>query len=173
MQEGAASDFAVTLHVPDELAPAASEAAALSMVTVRDSTSWALVSGSLLTVPIDVAGMSWQRWQERQPHARARMEHEGRLDLGPIFCAEPFAGVRAVRAIIDPVGWRPLIESVSEGRIDVSSCPCSVAITKSTSTVLLGQGGKGDEYDVVAGLGPASSLAGLHHDASRASWYAF
>jgi hypothetical protein len=151
MQEEAASDFAASLHVPDELAPAAGEAAVLSMVTVRDGASWALASGSLLTVPVDVAGMSWPRWRERQPQARARMEHEGRLDLGPIFCAEPFAGVRAVRAIIDPEGWRPLIESVSEGRIDMSNCPCSVAIIKSTSTVLLGQGGKGDEYDVVAG----------------------
>ncbi len=149
-QERATGDSVASLHIPDELAPAEGEAAVLSMVMVRDSASWALASGSLLTVPVDVAWMSWQRWRERQPHARAPMEHEGRLDLGPIFCAEPFADVRAVRAIVDPEGWRPLIESVGEGRIDVSSCPCSVAITKSTSTVLLGQGGKGAEYEVVA-----------------------
>lgn len=151
IQEEAANDFVASLHVPDELAPTASEAAVLSMVTVRDDASWLLASGSLLTVPLDVAGMSWQQWRDRQPHAHARMGHEGRLDLGPIFCAEPFAGVRAMRVIIDPEGWRPLIESVGEGRIDVSSCPCSVAITRSTSTVLLGQDGKGDEYDVIAG----------------------
>jgi hypothetical protein len=163
------------LHVPDELAPDAGEAAVLSMVIVRDGASWALVSGSLLTVPADVAGMSWQRWRERQPHAHALMEHEGRLDLGPIFCAEPFAGVRAVRAIIDPEGWRPLVESVGTGRIDVSSCPCTVAIAESTSTVLLGQNGKGAEYDVVAGarrpvLGVVATLEERELPETSATW---
>lgn len=75
-QESAAGNAVASLHVPDELAPTTGEAALLSMVTVRDGASWALASGSLLTVPVDVAAMSWQRWRERQPHARARMEHE-------------------------------------------------------------------------------------------------
>jgi hypothetical protein len=174
-QEGPEPVAAPVLHVPDELAPAAGEAAVLSMLTVRDGASWALVSRSLLTVPSAVAGMSWKRWSERQPYAQVTPPHAGLLDLGPIFCAEPFAGVRAVRAIIDPGNWRALVESMGDGRIDGSSCPCAVAITASTSTVLLGQQGTGAAYEVVAGakrpvLGVVATLEERELPATSDTW---
>jgi hypothetical protein len=62
-QERAVGDSVASLQVPDELAPVAGEAAVLS---VRDHGSWWLMSGSLLTVPAEVAGMSWKRWGDRQ-----------------------------------------------------------------------------------------------------------
>jgi hypothetical protein len=150
--------------VPDELGPAASEAAVLSLLVVREGTLWAVVSGSLLTVPLEVALMSWKRWGERQPHARPALPHEGLLDLGPIFCVEPFAGIRAVRAIVAPDEWRTVVEGLAVGAIDVSSGPCTIEIAASTSTVLLGHEGVGPAYDAVGGarrpvLGVALALA--------------
>jgi hypothetical protein len=163
------------LNVPDELAPTKGEAAVLSMLAVREGSAWVLAAGSLLTVPANLAGMSWKRWGELQPHAPALLDHQAGFDLGPIFCAEPFPGVRAVRAIIDPADWRQLVDGIGDGKIDVTFCPCRVAIAGSSSTVLLGQEGKGEAYEVVGGarrpvLCVVVSLDPATMPATKATW---
>ncbi|HST55403.1 MAG TPA: hypothetical protein VLJ42_05855 [Solirubrobacteraceae bacterium] len=135
------------LHIRDDFAPSQGEAAVLSMVVARQGSNWTVASGSLLTVPTDVAGMSWRRWAERQPHA----DRQEGLDLGPNFCVEPFDGVRAVRAIVARHEWPALLSGLAEGKIDMTTCPCVVDIAAWTPTVLFGQKGRGDAYDVVEG----------------------
>jgi len=92
------------LHVPEEMGPGDGEAAVLCGVLVQDRSGWVLVSGSLLTVPKDVAAMSQCEWREVQPHAKARMDHVGGIEPGATFCEEPF--VTALRAEDVPAASR-------------------------------------------------------------------
>jgi hypothetical protein len=139
------------LHVPDEIGPGDGEAAVLCGVVVHDGSGWVLVSGSLLTVPKDIAAMSQHTWREVQPHAKARMDLVGRIEPGATFCEEPFDGVRAIREILDSAEWQAFTECLQEGKVDAKGCPSSVSITASTPTVLLGQDGKGEAYDAIEG----------------------
>jgi hypothetical protein len=162
------------LHVPDELAPADGEAAVLSMLVVREDASWVLVAGSLLTVPIDVAFMSWKRWGELQPEVSSQ-DHGGGLDLGPTFCAEPFDGVRAVRAIIGGAEWRQMVDGLAVGKIRASSCYCDAVITGSSSTGLLGRDGSTGAHWVVDGaqrpvLGIVATLQAPEMPPTDAIW---
>jgi hypothetical protein len=70
------------------MGPGGGEAAVLSGVLVRDGSGWLLVSGSLLTVPKDVAAMSQRDWRQVQPHAKAHMDHVGGIEPG----ATPMTG---------------------------------------------------------------------------------
>ena len=160
------------LHVPDEFEPSADELAVLSMLLVRDGAAWVLVAGSLLTLPIEVARMSWKRWRSWQPHASAP---NGNLDLGPVFSVEPFAGVRAVRAVVDRDDWRPLLEQIDGGTVEAVTYRCKVEVTSSTSTVLLGQLGAGGPQAPVAGarrpvLGVVANLKSPALPNTDASW---
>ena len=123
----------------------------LSGVLVQDGSEWVFVSGSLLTVPEDVAAISQREWREIQPHAKARMDHVGGIEPGATFCEEPFDGVNAIRETLDSAEWQALIEGLQDGKVDAKSCPSSVSISASTPTVLLGQDGKGEAYDAVEG----------------------
>lgn len=102
-------------------------------------------------MPEGVAAMSQREWREVQPHAKARMDHVGGINPGAAFCEEPFDGVRAVREILDPADWRGLVEGLDEGKVGTKICSSGVSIRSSTPTVLLGQRGKGEAYDVVEG----------------------
>jgi hypothetical protein len=162
------------LHVPDELAPADGEAAVLSMLAVRQGTSWVLIAGSLLTVPIDVAFMSWKRWGELQPEAR-RHASDSQLDIGPIFCAEPFERVRIVRAIIAGAEWRQWVEKFASGDASAPSCRCDAVIAGSTSTVLLGRDGSTEAHLVVDAakrptLGVVFTLDAPEMPPTQATW---
>jgi hypothetical protein len=161
-------------HVPDELAPADAEAAVLSMLVVREGSSWTLVSGSLLTVPAGVAGMSWKRWGELQPEASSQ-DRGGGLDLGPIFCTEPFEGVRVVRAIIGGAEWRQMVDGLADGQVKASSCHCDAVITGSTSTVFLGRDGSTWAHWAIHGaqrpvLGIVATLEAPEMPATEAIW---
>jgi hypothetical protein len=138
------------LDVPNEIAPAEGEAAVLSMLAVRDGSSWAATSGSLLTVPTGVALTSWKRWGELQPEY-AGMWKSGGFDFGPIFCAEPFPGVRIVRAVVEAEDWHRMVDGLAKGRVNVPSCPSSIKIARSSSTVILGRDGANDAHLVVEG----------------------
>ena len=120
-------------------------------VLVHDGSGWVLASGSLLTVPEDIAAMSQHEWREVQPHAKARMDHVGGIEPGATFCEEPFDGVRAIREILDSAEWQAFIDGLQEGKVGAKGCPSSVSISASTPTVLLGQRGKGEAYDAVEG----------------------
>jgi hypothetical protein len=139
------------LHVPDEIRPGDGEAAVLSGVLVRDESGWVLVSGSLLTVPNDVAAMSQREWREVQPHATTRMDHVGGIEPGATFCVEPFDGVYAIREILDSAEWPAFIEGLQKGEVRAKACPSSISISASTPKVLLGQDGKGEAYDAIDG----------------------
>jgi hypothetical protein len=139
------------LYVPEEMGPRDGEAAVLSGVLVRDGSGSLLVSGSLLTVPKDVAAMSQREWREVQPHAKARMDHVGGIEPGATFCEEPFEGVCAVREILGSAEWQTFIDGLQEGKVGAKGCPSSLSISASTPAVLLGQDGKGEAYDAVEG----------------------
>ena len=138
------------LRVPDELAPRDGEAAVLSMVAVRDSRSWAVASGSMLTVPIGVALTSWKRWGELQPE-HADGWKAGGFDLGPIFCAEPFPDVRIIRSIVEAKDWPGMLSDLAAGKLTVPSCRSVVTVAEFSSTVFLGRDGANDAHSVVAG----------------------
>ena len=138
------------LHVPAELEPGEEEAAVLSALAVRRNSSWVLVAGSLLTVPVSVARTSWKRWRELQPEFTP-LESESKLDLGPIFSAEPFPGVRIVRAVVDPGDWQRVVDGIAAGDVRVPGCTCDVPVISSSSTVLLGRNGGDQAHKVVAG----------------------
>jgi len=144
------------------------------MLVVRQGTSWVLVAGSLLTVPAAVASMSWKRWAELQPEASPR-DHGGRLDLGPIFCAEPFEGVRIVRAMVGSAEWDEIVGGLAAGSVRAPSCHCDAVITESTSTVLLGRDGSTWAHWAVNGaqrpvLGIVATLEAPEMPATEAIW---
>jgi hypothetical protein len=140
----------VMLEIPSEIAPEAGEAAVVSMLAVRRSPSWAVASGSMLTVPVGVALTSWKRWSELQPEHAGGRDADG-FDLGPIFCAEPFPNVRIVRTVIQAKDWPSMVRGLGDSKIDVPSCPSMITISESSSTVLLGRDGANDAHHVVAG----------------------
>jgi hypothetical protein len=143
-------DGPVAIEVPNEFAPSRGEAAVLSMLAVRDGSSWTVASGSLLTVPIGVALTSWKRWGELQPGGKDGRRDVG-FDFGPIFCAEPFPNVRVVRAVIEARDWSQIIDGLAGGTAYISSCPAKIKATGSTSTVFLGSDGASNPHLVVEG----------------------
>jgi hypothetical protein len=148
------------LYVPDELAPVDGEAAVLSTLAVGVDSQRQVVAGSLLTVPVAVAYTSTRRWGQLQPET-TRLE-DG-IDLGPIFCAEPFAGVRIARSIVDISEWRLTVDELAQGNVLSRNCPNTITITGSSSTVLIAREGIGAAHYVTAGaerpvLGVAASL---------------
>lgn len=138
-------------HVSEDLQPKDGEIAVLSVILVRTDSDWVLVTGSLLTVPDVVGAMSQRQWSEAQPHARPRLDHVGGIEPGPTFCEEPFDGVRTLRETLDRHEWSAFIEALHQGELDAAGCVASLQVTASTPTVLLGQDGKGEAYDVIAG----------------------
>jgi hypothetical protein len=148
------------LYVPDELGPGDGEAAVLSMLAVRDGIEWRVVAGSLLTAPVEVALTSTRRWGQIQPET-SRLE-DG-IDFGPIFCAEPFPGVRIARSIIDMADWRPTVDALAEGSVLSRNCSSTIRITGSSSIVVLARDGIDAAHYVTAGaqrpvLGVVASL---------------
>ncbi len=124
----------------------------LSLLAVRDGPGWKAVSGSLLTLPDEVAQMSWRQWSALQPHAAQHVDSRGTLDPGAVFRVEPFDRVRAMRHAMDAQEWRSCVESLGRGEIMVNGDAYELATAESTPAVLLGQDGVGPAYDVVAGV---------------------
>jgi hypothetical protein len=79
------------------------------------------------------------------------MDLVGGIEPGPRFCEEPFDGVRAIRESLDPAEWQACIDALQQGKLAAGGCSGSVSVTASTPTVLLGQDGSGEAYDVVEG----------------------
>ena len=125
-------------------------------------------------MPAAVANTSWKRWAELQPEV-SRRNNGGQLDLGPIFCAEPFEGVRIVRAVIGPDVWDEMVDGLAAGKVRALSCHCDVVITGSTSTVLVGRDGNSWAHWVIAGaqrpvLGIVVTLGAPEMPATEAIW---
>lgn len=147
-------------HVPPEFEPKDGETAVLSLLAVRDGPGWNAVSGSLLTVPDELAHMSWRQWSAIQPHAPQHVDSRGTLDPGAVFCVEPFSCVRAIRHAVDAQQWRSCVESLGRGQITVNGDAYDLATVESTPVVLLGHDGVGPAYDVVAGaMRPVRGIA--------------
>src|SRR5690349_2886600 len=98
--------------VPGRLAPAADELAVLSLFAVRaDDGHWAVATGSLLSVPLEVALISWRAWRARQPQTRDGPAPTG-FDLGPIFDVRPFPDLRAIRRVLGAAEWQAAVEGI-------------------------------------------------------------
>lgn len=162
-------------HVPARLAPAAGEAGVCSLLLAKTGKTWQLASGSLLTTPVAVARTSWKRWREIQPPtSRPRREPEG-FDLGPIFDAEPFPGVRAVRAVLDTAAWHAAVEGLEHGALTLPQTVCHARAGQWSPTVVLAQGHMCEGRRVVAGAqrpvrGTVAELEPIAMAPSDATW---
>lgn len=102
-------------EIPDRIAPGDDELAVLSLLASRCDGTWRVVCGSLLSVPIEQAWMSWRRWAEREPGSRQRRLEPG-VDAGPVFTVDPFPGLRAVRAVAGRAAWDKMRSHLRTGR---------------------------------------------------------
>jgi hypothetical protein len=136
--------------VPDEFAPVDRECAVLSVLALRDGEDWVLASGSLLTIDTEVALGSWRRWEDCQPAAWPRSDRRG-LDLGPVFVADPFPGVRIARQVITAGRWRETVKALVAGEYRSPTLRVVVRAADWSSTVLLAQDGTSDAHHAVDG----------------------
>ncbi|MEX2413524.1 MAG: hypothetical protein WD399_07695 [Thermoleophilaceae bacterium] len=139
--------------IPAFYGPTDGEAAVLSMVAVRESESedWAVASGSLLTVPVEVATMSWPRWKRRQFPTRGMGANDEGLDPGPIFSIEPSAGVRGVRVVVWPRDWDELVVAIETGSVNAQHTRYEVPATAWSPVSLLAQDVLNPAHRTVAG----------------------
>lgn len=135
------------LDAVDHLAPVEGESAVVSAVLVGAAFSSVVVCGSLLAVRTEIASMSWRRWRESQPDF-VRTAIDSGFDLGPVFSAEPFPGVRIVRRIIDGHRWRDVVDDLSRGVLHTPFERASLHASRWSSTVLLGTTGHSDAHSV-------------------------
>jgi hypothetical protein len=140
--------------IPPYLGPADDEAAVLSMLAVRDSESngWRVAAGSLLTVPLEAALMSWPQWKLRQFQTRAPSPFDCGLDPGPIFCIEPFNGVRGVRVVVWPQDWDDVLRQIEAGAVNVQQARYEIPGTAWSPVALLAQNGQTPAHEVVIGV---------------------
>lgn len=123
--------------IPDWLRPAEQEAAVLSVLLVAEGDRWVVATGSLLTVPLDVACSSLPVWRARQPAAlRARPPQPG-FDPGPNFVVEPSAGVRVARCPVPAVDWPSLATGIQNGVLHGPFLRAELEIEQWTSTMWL------------------------------------
>ena len=149
------------LHIPPTFLPSHDEAAVLSIVAVRANAAWELAVGSLLSVPLSVARMSWGRWNELQPPTRRPAYDGGGFDFGPIFSVDPFPGVRVVRTIVAREDWLGVAEDLEGGRVRLPNVECEARVEDWTPIVLLTQGDLEAAHRVVAGIKrPVSAVVG-------------
>ena len=125
--------------------------AVLSLLAARQDGEWNAVCGSLLSVPRSVAYAGWPRWAARQPSTRPTSAPRAGPDLGPNFCVDPFPGLRAIRALIEPSAWRGTLGAMVDGAISTLTTSCAVHATEWSSLVLLGQHGLTDAHSAVWG----------------------
>lgn len=140
--------------IPPYLGPTDDEAAVLSMLAVRDSEggAWRVAAGSLLTVPVEAALMSWPQWKLRQFQTRARSLLDGGLDPGPIFCTEPFNGVRGIRVPVWPQDWDDIVRQIEAGAVNVQHARYEIPATAWSPVALLAQQGPTPAHEAVIGV---------------------
>jgi hypothetical protein len=163
--------------VPVSLSPTASELAVVSLLAVHHEDHWAVVSGSLLSVPREMALISWQAWRARQPRTRNGPARTG-FELGPLFEVEPFPGVRAIRTVVGPDGWREVVAGIRSGWLDAGTSRLSVSAFNWTPAGLIASSGIEEAHHVVAGVrrpvtGVAATLAHpnpIPHSEDRWDW---
>jgi hypothetical protein len=138
------------LRVVLDLGPQDGETAVLSLLAVREREAWVAVAGSLLTVPAEVAEMSWPEWSGEQPATRARLPANDH-DLGPTFDEEPFIGLRMIRALIGRKEWRARIEEVEAGSLTLVDDSFRFDAEGFSAIKLFAQDGDSDAHQVLDG----------------------
>src|SRR5690242_21558573 len=102
--------------VPGRLAPAADELAVLSLFAVRaDDGHWAVATGSLLSVPLEVALISWRAWRARQPQTRDGPARQGSISARFSTCGHSPISARSDESSGQPNGRPPSRESARAG----------------------------------------------------------
>jgi hypothetical protein len=152
----------MAFYVPDRFQPNSGELAVLSILAVKADADWVVASGSLLTVPKEVADMSWKRWREGQPWTGRPRSQGSAVDLGPEFAEEPFDGVKAIRTVVAAATWPTLTKDIARGEISTPyPVPLQILPTNWTSTLFLASDGAGPTFHAVAGIGrPLTAVAG-------------
>jgi hypothetical protein len=158
----------------DQLAPGSGEAAVLSLLAARDGAAWFAVSGSLLSLPVVVAEMSWPVWSEKQPATRGRHSANDH-DLGAEFDEEPFPGLRIVRALIEREEWTERVEEVKGGSLALAGQSLRFDFDELSAIKLFTQDGPSDAHQVLAAAkrpvrGLAANLRGPELPHSESFW---
>jgi hypothetical protein len=134
--------------VDPELGPDPGESAVLSLLAARQDGVWSAVAGSMVSFPVEVGEMSWQRWSEKQP-ATGRPKATIRDDLGPVFDEEAFPDLRILRTVIDRDAWRSRVEEIEAGRLEACGEPVGFSFDGFSAIKLLTQDGQSDAHHVL------------------------
>ena len=161
-------------YIPARFGPEDGEAAVLSVLAVKHKEEWLVAAGSLLTVPAEAATSSWIRWGLRQPSLRDPRVAEG-FDLGPVFAAEPFPGIRVSRQVVWPGRWQAYIDGLSNGVVEAGQVRLRLPLDAWSSPALLAQSGLTDAHHVIRAAcrpvqGVVASLSMPEMPESEATW---
>ncbi|UGS36110.1 hypothetical protein [Capillimicrobium parvum] len=122
-----------------------------SAIAFLDEGRWKLAAGALLTVPLALSTTSWTRWGSLQPPtARPRGDAEG-FDLGPVFIAEPFLGVRIMRAPVAPDEWDDVVARLGSGAFEAPWAALQVAASSWSPPTLIPTETTNEDRALVAG----------------------
>ena len=133
------------------LKPKEGEGAVLSLLAAQNGDGWAAISGSLLTVPVEIAEMSWPAWAERQPATRGLRRVNDNPDLGAAFSEEPFPGLRIIRAVLGGEEWSARVEEIEAGSLSLESGLYGFDFDGFSASKLFGQDGLSDAHKVLLG----------------------
>jgi hypothetical protein len=131
-----------------ELGPDPGESAVLSLLAARQDGVWSAVAGSMVSFPVEVGEMSWQRWSEKQP-ATGRPRPTIRDDLGPTFDEEAFPDLRILRVVIDRDAWGRRVEEIEEKSLEACGELIRFSFDGFSAIKLLIQDGQSDAHRVL------------------------
>jgi hypothetical protein len=158
-----------------DLGPQDGEAAVLSLLAARDGENWVVACGSLLTMPAEVAEMSWPAWGEHQPETRGRRGVARAEDLGAVFDEEPFPDLRIIRAVIERDEWSARVEEIKAGSLVLKGGAFRLDLDGLTAGKLFAQDGLSEAHQVLEGakrpvLGVATGLQAPELPHSEEFW---
>lgn len=158
-----------------DLEPEAGEAAVLSLLAIRDGNRWAVVSGSLLSVPDEVAQMGWVDWANRQPLTRGPRDISPSPDFGASFSEDPFPDIRLLRTVVGSNDWRSRVEELEAGSLSLNDETFRLDFEGLSACKLYTQDGLSDAHRAIAGAkrpvrGVSLDLKGEGMPPSQAIW---
>jgi len=139
------------IGVPALLRPTAGEGCVWSAIAFEDGGDWHVAAASLLNVPLQLASTSWMTWERLQPPTARPAYDRGGFDLGPLFDAEPFPGVRIMRWPVAAAEWSQLVAQIASGRVRTLRSELRISTSQWSPLTMVPTETIGDDRAVVAG----------------------